>query len=83
MVSMTTNLSADLASVDEVHREVRESGIKTVMTTLLLLSLAGYAAANVTDLWVELPRVTVALGALWLVMAGFHALHGRWPRWAT
>jgi len=83
MVSMTTNLSADLASVDEVHREVRESGIKTVMTTFLLLSLAGYAAANVTDLWVELPRVTVALGALWLVMAGFHALHGRWPRWAN
>mgnify|MGYP000340398685 CR=1 FL=1 len=83
MVSMTNSVAADLVGVEQVRREVRESGIKTVMTTLLLLSLIGYVAANVTDLWLELPRVTLTLGALWVVMAAFHVLHGRRPRWAN
>ena len=83
MVSMTNSVAADLVGVEQVRREVRESGIKTVMTTLLLLSLVGYVAANVTDLWLELPRVTLTLGALWVVMAAFHVLHGRRPRWAN
>ena len=39
MVSMTNSVAADLVGVEQVRREVRESGIKTVMTTLLLLSL--------------------------------------------
>lgn len=83
MVSMTSSIPTDLVGVEQVRREVRESGIKTVMSTLLLLSVIGYVIANVTELWVELPRITLVLGSLWTVMAGFRALHDQRPAWAN
>ncbi|MGC9361171.1 MAG: ATP-binding protein, partial [Anaerolineae bacterium] len=83
MVSAAPDAAAEEVGVEQVRQEVRESGIKTVMSTLLLLSFAGYVFANVSDLWVELPRITAVLAALWIVMAGFHAFHGRRPTWAN
>jgi signal transduction histidine kinase/CheY-like chemotaxis protein len=84
MVSITSSVRTDLVNVEQVRREVRESGIRTVMSTLLLLSVIGYVLANVTELWVELPRITVVLALLWaVIIAGYRALHTKRPAWAN
>ncbi|MCD6302888.1 MAG: response regulator [Anaerolineae bacterium] len=83
MISTALDAAAEQTGVEQIRREVRESGVKTVMSALLLLSFAGYVLANVTELWVELPRLTVVLAALWIVMAMFRALQDQRPGWAN
>jgi signal transduction histidine kinase/CheY-like chemotaxis protein len=83
MVSAALDTAAEEIGVEQVRQEVRESGIKTVMSTLLLLSFAAYVFANVSELWIELPRITIVLAALWIVMAAFRAVRVRRPAWAN
>lgn len=83
MASLTSSVPTDPVGVEQIRREVRDSGITTVTFTLLLLSFGGYIIANVAEVWIELPRITTVLGLLWAVMAGFRALYDRQPRWAN